>query len=119
MHLKCPFCNSYINKINNSDNGIKGHKLRTVPQGKTIVYIYYGYGSETRKLMVRPTQIFGCPIFQRNIIKEIYRFFKSIFVYILHCALFTVYAMNKKCVSVVRWEYPFDGESYVHKKPSI
>lgn len=43
MHLKCPFCNSYINKINNSDNGIKGHKLRTVPQGKTIVYIYYGY----------------------------------------------------------------------------
>lgn len=123
MHLKCPFCNSYINKINNSDNGIKGHKLKAVSSSRKNDRIYITDthdGSETRKLIVRPTQISGCPIFQRNIIKElIYRFFKSIFVYILHCALFTVYAMNKKCVSVVRWEYPFDGESYVHKNPSI
>lgn len=40
MHLKCPFCNSYINKINNSDNGIKGHKLRTVSSSRKNDRIY-------------------------------------------------------------------------------
>lgn len=90
MHLKCPFCNSYINKINNSDNGIKGHKLKAVSSSRKNDRIYTCItithdGSETRKLIVRPTQISGCPIFQRNIIKEIYRFLKSIFVYIALC----------------------------------
>lgn len=40
MHLKCPFCNSYINKINNSDNGIKGHKLKTVSSSWKTDRIY-------------------------------------------------------------------------------
>lgn len=55
MYLKCFFCNFYINKINNSDNGIKGYKLRIVSflRKNDCIYIMDIYdGFEIWKLMV-------------------------------------------------------------------
>lgn len=45
MYLKCFFCNFYINKINNSDNGIKGYKLRIVSflRKNDCIYILWIY----------------------------------------------------------------------------